>query len=182
MEKLDTDGASADDTTCEWNESILMELRRLASAAMAGERPDHSMQPTALVNEAYLILSRQHNVDIGDRPRFLAAASTTIRRILVDHARRRRAEKRGGLAGQKMPLHVSLAGYSNNVDILSVHEALNALSEHSERAARAVELRFFGGMTGEEIAAMLGVSLRTVNNDWKFSKAWLYRRMAGNGG
>ena len=171
-----------DHDQCDWDQSLLTEFRRLAGAAMAGERPDHTLQPTALVNEAYLVLNRQRNIDIHDRSQFLAAASTTIRRILVDHARKRNAEKRGGLAGKRIPLHVSLAGYANDVDVLSINDALDALAKNSERAARVVELRFFGGMTGEEIADTLGVSLRTVNNDWAFSKAWLYREMAGKGG
>ena len=160
-----------------WNRSIVLELRRLAERAMAGERAGHSLQPTALINEAWLILKRQRNLDLNDRPAFLAAAACTVRRILVDHARRRNAEKRGGQMVRQNPLHITLADYANDVDFVGIHEALDELSRHSERAARIVELRFFGGMTGEEIASEIGISLRTVNNDWKFAKAWLYRQL-----
>lgn len=164
----------------DWNQSIVNELRRLAGAAMRAERAEHTLQPTALVNEAYMVLQRQNNVHVADRSIFMAAAATTIRRILVDHARRRRTEKRGGPDAKREQLLVSMMGEKQNLDLLGLHDALNALAEQSERAAKVVELRFFGGLTGEEIAEHLDVSLRTVNNDWKFSKAWLYRHLADN--
>ncbi len=160
----------------DWSDSLVGELRRLAEIAMSHERVDHTLQPTALLNEAYLVLARQHNLGDADREAFLAAAATTIRRILVDHARRHNSKKRGG-DFQRIPLQVSLPDYANDFDLLGVHEALTALAGHSERAARIVELRFFGGLTGEETARALDVSLRTVNNDWSFAKAWLYRRL-----
>ena len=162
----------------DWNESIVNELRRLAGAAMRAERAEHTLQPTALVNEAYMVLQRQNNIDLGERSVFMAAAATTIRRILVDHARRRRAEKRGGPDAKRKQLLVSMMGDNKqDLDVLDLHDAMNALAEQSERAAKVVELRFFGGLTGEEIAEHLDVSLRTVNNDWKFSKAWLYKHL-----
>lgn len=161
----------------EWDQSLLVELRRLASIAMANERVDHTLQPTALVNEAYVILQRQRNVDASERASFLAAAATTIRRILVDHARRRDAAKRGGANAQRIPLHVSIPTDANDIDVLAIHDALESLARLSERAAQVVEMKFFGGMTGAEVAEQLGISLRTVNNDWDFAKAWLYREL-----
>lgn len=160
----------------DWNDSLVAEIRRLAEIAMANERPDHTLQPTALINEAFMRLHDQRNIAGADRETVLAAAAVAIRRILVDHARRRNAEKRGG-GNRRIPLHVSIADYANDLDVLGIHEALEALATHSERAAKIVELRFFGGMTGEQTARALGVSLRTVNNDWSFAKAWLYREL-----
>lgn len=163
----------------DWNESIVAELKRLAGAAMKNERVSHTLQPTALVNEAFLVLRRQENIDVNNRPEFAAAAANSLRRILVDHARGKRAEKRGGPDRKQVALEISLAAESEKkIDILALHEALEELTDQSERAAKVVELRFFGGMTGEEISELLEVSLRTVNNDWKFAKAWLYRRMS----
>lgn len=164
----------------DWNESLVSELHRLAEIAMARERKDHSLQPTAIVNEAYLVLRRQGNLAEASRPQFLAAAAKTIHRLLVDHARRRGAQKRGAAAVEPLPLQISVVDQAQEIEVLALHESLEALAKESDRAARVVELRFFGGMTGEEIADVLGISLRTVNNDWKFSKAWLYRRMAAD--
>lgn len=170
-----TDGMKSDD----WNESIVAELKRLAGAAMKNERVNHTLQPTALVNEAFMVLRRQENIDIEDRSQFVAAAANSLRRILVDHARRKRADKRGGPDRKQIALEISLAAETEqSMDILALHEALEELERQSERAAKVVELRFFGGLVGEEVAKALDVSLRTVNNDWKFAKAWLYRRMS----
>ena len=161
----------------DWNHSLVLELRRLAGVALASERRDHTLQPTALVNEAYLVLQRQRNLEDASRSTFLAAAAKTIRRILVDHARKRNSLKRGG--GQaRVALSMVAAESTNQIDVLVLNDALEALAVQSSRAADIVEMRFFGGMTNEEVAENLGVSLRTVLNDWKFSKAWLYRKMA----
>lgn len=164
----------------EWQSSIVGELRRLAGAAMQQERQEHTLQPTALVNEAFLVLQRQQNLRMEDKSQFMAAASNTIRRILVDHARVRAAKKRGGPDAKRIPLNITLPGEERQLDILDLNDALEELAKKNERAAQIVEYRFFGGMTGQEIADELGVSIRTVNNDWKFSKAWLYMQMTGN--
>ncbi len=157
--------------------SLYDELRRLAGVHMAKERTAHTLQPTALAHEAFLVIMRQHNLDGADRSRFLAAAANTIRRILVDHARRKQARKRGGPEARRVPLNVSSPHFAKDIDVLALNEALSGLAEKNERAAKVVELKFFGGMTGEEIASELDISLRTVNSDWAFSKAWLYREI-----
>lgn len=163
----------------DWSLTLVDELHRLAGAAMRNERAGHTLQPSDLVNEAFIVLRRQHNLDIAERSNFLAAAATTIRRILVDYARRKKAEKRGGPDAKKANLTVSMMGVGDEVDVIAIHDALNVLAEESERAAQVVEMRFFGGLTNEEISAQLKISVRTVNNDWKFAKVWLYRQMGG---
>ncbi|QDV69809.1 RNA polymerase sigma factor [Rosistilla carotiformis] len=161
----------------EWDPSIYDELHRMAEKALAGERAGHSMQPTLLVNDAFLRLQDQRNVDPGDRSMMLAAGATIIRRLLVDYARQRKRQKRGGKDGRGIPLHVSVADNAKGLDVLILNDALEALAKELPRAARIVELKFFGGLKGEEIAEQLNISLRTVNNDWKFAKAWLYREL-----
>lgn len=161
----------------EWDQSIYDELHRMAEQALAGERAGHSMQPTLLVNDAFLRLQQQRNVDPGDRSMMLAAGATIIRRLLVDYARQRKRQKRGGKDGRGIPLHISVADNAKGLDVLVLNDALDALSKELPRAARIVELKFFGGLKGEEIAEQLNISLRTVNNDWKFAKAWLYREL-----
>jgi RNA polymerase sigma-70 factor (ECF subfamily) len=156
------------------------ELRRLADYYLRQERPDHTLQPTALVHEAYLKLVDQTRVDWQNRAHFFGVAAQLMRRILVDHARRHRASKRGGLQ-QKMALDEAV-DYSQprDVDLLALDEALNALAKLDERQSRIVELRFFGGLTIEETAEALGVSPATVKVDWSMAKAWL-RREIGRG-
>jgi RNA polymerase sigma factor (TIGR02999 family) len=156
------------------------ELRRLADYYLRQERPDHTLQPTALVHEAYLKLVDQTRVDWQNRAHFFGVAAQLMRRILVDHARRHRASKRGGLQ-QKMALDEAV-DYSQprDVDLLALDEALNALAQLDERQSRIVELRFFGGLTIEETAEALGVSPATVKVDWSMAKAWL-RREIGRG-
>ena len=160
-----------------WQQSIYEQLHQVAERALARERPGHSLQPTLLVNDAYMRLVEQRNVDPADRAQVLAAGATIIRRLLVDYARKRKAEKRGGEAGRggEISVNVELAGSADTVDVVELSDALDQLSRQSERAAQVVELKFFGGLTGEEIAEQLNASLRTVNNDWRFAKAWLYK-------
>jgi RNA polymerase sigma factor (TIGR02999 family) len=154
------------------------ELRRLALSYLRRERPDHTLQPTALVNEAYLRLADQSNVGFHDRAHFFGVAAKVMRRILVDHARRHHAEKRGGL-NHKVPLEdlaATPAGF--DFDLVALDDALQALAAQDKRKSRIVELRFFGGLSVEETAEVLGVSAPTVKNDWRIAKAWLRRELS----
>lgn len=169
--------ASRQGDRTDWQKSVYDQLHRLAQGALAREAPGHSLQPTLLVNDAYLKLLEQKNVDHADRSQVMAAGATIIRRLLVDHARTRKAQKRGGPHGRGLPLHISVADSANHLEILELNDALLALDALNPRAAQVVELKFFGGLSGDEIAEQLGVSLRTVNNDWRFAKAWLYRTL-----
>src|SRR5688572_26023314 len=144
------------------------ELRRLAASYLSRERPGHTLQPTALVHEAYMRLLDQRQIDWSNRAQFVAMAAVMMRRILVNHARDRVAEKRGAGA-EHIP--ITLAGEpigAPEISLLELHEALNDLADSDERKAKVVELKFFGGMTTEEIAQHLDVSTATVERDWKF--------------
>ncbi|MFQ5479619.1 MAG: sigma-70 family RNA polymerase sigma factor [Candidatus Binatia bacterium] len=154
------------------------ELRALARHFMQQERPDHTLQPTALVNEAYLRMIDQTRVDWRGKTHFMAIAAEMMRRILVDAARKRGAEKRGG-DRCRVTLHEGQAEAedAHDVDLLALDEALDALSSLSERQARVVELRYFAGLKVEEVAFALGVSARTVKGDWRIAKAWLRHRI-----
>jgi RNA polymerase sigma-70 factor (ECF subfamily) len=156
------------------------ELRRLADHYLRQERPDHTLQPTALVHEAYLKLIDQTRVDWQNRAHFFGVAAQLMRRILVDHARRHRASKRGGFQ-QKLTLDEAV-DYSQprDLDMVALDDALNALAQMDARQSQIVELRFFGGLTIEETAEALGVSPATVKVDWSMAKAWL-RREIGRG-
>lgn len=168
---------SAPGDPIDWNQSIYDQLHFVAQKALARETPGHSLQPTLLVNDAYLRLLEQRNVDPANRSLVMAAGANIIRRLLVDYARQRKAKKRGGAVGRGEPLHVTVSENTNDLDVLELNDSLEALAEQAPRAAQIVELKFFGGLTGEEIATQLDVSLRTVNNDWRFAKAWLYREL-----
>ena len=158
---------------------VHQDLRALAAGYMANERPGHSLQPTALVNEAYLRLVRIDRMDWKGKAHFLAMAATEMRRVLVDHARARNAQKRGqGLQVETLDERAALTE-GGSVDVLAVDVALEKLARVSERQARTVELRFFGGLTLEEVAAVLGVSRDTVKADWRFARAWLKRELDG---
>jgi RNA polymerase sigma factor (TIGR02999 family) len=150
------------------------ELHRLAQRCMRGERPDHTLQATALVNEAYLRLA-DADVDWKDRAHFFAVAATAMRRILVDYARGRGRKKR---AGVMISLDESvLIAPDREAELLAIDDALTQLAGHDERAARVVELHYFGGLTYDEIAEALGISAATVDRDLRFAKAWLYREL-----
>lgn len=156
---------------------VYSELRRLAAGYMKAERPDHTLQPTALVNEAYLCLIDQNNVRWQNRAHFLAIAARTMRHILVDHARRHHAAKRGG-GERKLAFDETI--YSpgrKNVDLIALDRALDALAAIDPDRSRLVELRFFGGLTVEESAEVLGVSPATVKRLWTMAKAWLFREI-----
>ena len=156
------------------------ELRRLASRSMAGERSDHTLEPTALVHEAFLRLVGGGPPRWQDRIHFFAVAAQLMRRLLVDHARGRRRAKRGSgarLLPLEAALHVSGPEPESRADLLALDEALTALAAFDSRKARVVELRFFGGLTIEETAEVLGISTATVILEARLARAWLFRRM-----
>ena len=154
------------------------DLRRIAQRHMRGERREHTLQPTALLNEAYVRLMRGARPEWRDRVHFLASASTVMRRILVDHARRRAAVKRGTpCADVDVAGLADSDGFHSPERVLAVDEALIALAGENARQARIVELRFFSGLGNDEVAAILGVSPRTVKREWTLAKGWLYRRL-----
>jgi RNA polymerase sigma factor (TIGR02999 family) len=157
------------------------ELRRLADQYLRRERPDHTLQPTALVHEAYLKLIDQTRVDWQNRAHFFGVAAQLMRRILVDHARRHQAEKRGGFR-QKLTLDEAVDySQTRDVDLVKLDDALTALAKFDARQSRIVELRFFGGLTIEEAAEAIGISPATVKVDWSMAKAWLRREIGGGG-
>jgi len=150
------------------------ELKEMAHRRLHGERPGHTLNTTALVHEAYLRLVDIDQIDWQDRSHFLAIASTTMRRILVDYARQRRADKRGG-SGEDVPLEEDLIPANTVNTVLDLDDALEKLADTHERPSKALELRFFGGLTLEEVGATLGVSAATAMRDVRFAKAWLAR-------
>ena len=156
------------------------ELRRLAYGYMAREHPGHTLQATALVNEAYLRLVDGEAVAWNDRVHFLAVSARVMRRILVDHARARRAQKRGGHAARVTFDEALVVSDEPRQDFVALDDALAALAAFDERKSRVVELRFFGGLSVEETASVLKVSPETVMRDWRLSKAWLQREMRGD--
>lgn len=150
--------------------AVYAELRALAASYFRG-RGGHTLQPTALVHEAYLRL-RKHEGAIVDRAHFFAVAATAMRQILTDHARRHRAQKRGGADQERVTLS-NVAAFESPIDLVELDQLLSRLAALDERQARLVELRFFAGLTEEEAAELLGVSLRTVQKDWRKARAWL---------
>ena len=153
------------------------ELRRLAASFLRRERKDHTLQPTALVNEAYIRLADQRLVNSEDRPRFFGLAAQMMRRILVNHAQARRAEKRGGGA-TRITLDPSHAvSEDRTLEVLAVDEALRKLAAFDPLKAQLVELRMFGGLTMEEAAAVLGKSKPTLEREWRVARAWLHQEM-----
>jgi RNA polymerase sigma factor (TIGR02999 family) len=157
------------------------ELRRLAAWHMRQERLDHSLQPTALVNEMFVRIVGLEQIDWQDRAHFLGAASEIMRRILVDHARRHRAAKRGKGTSFVTWNEAIGAGGGDHVEILALDDALRRLGEMDERLEKVVVLRFFGGLTVDQIASFLGVSAPTVKRDWGTAKSWLYRELSERG-
>lgn len=164
-------------------ELIYGELRRLAESRLRQERSDHTLQATALVHEAYLRLVGQTRVVWKSRAHFFAVAAQAMRRILIDHARSRARQKRGA-AGRALPLDegLTISPQTPATDLLALDEAMTRLAQAHPRKAQVVEMRFFGGLTAEEIAAVQDVTVRTVERDWEFARAWFYREMEGADG
>jgi RNA polymerase sigma-70 factor (ECF subfamily) len=156
---------------------VYEELRRLAHHYMDGERPDHTLQTTALVNEAYLRLADQTNPNWQSRAHFFAAAARAMRQILVSYARSNRAQKRGG-GGARIELdEAAILSPEQSKEIVDLHEALERLGTLDSRKARVVELKYFGGLNHDEIAEVMKTSIVTVRRDWAFAKAWLYKEL-----
>lgn len=174
------EGASA-----ELLEVVYAELRRLAGGVLRGEREGHTLQPTALVHEAWLRLVDQRVEGWEGRAHFLGVASLAMRRVVVDHARARLRDRRGGGAA-KEPLPTQLAdpddAYGERLDVLALHEGLERLAAQDTRAAKVVELRYFGGLTEPQVAEVLGASEATVVRDWRAARAWLLAWMERQAG
>jgi RNA polymerase sigma factor (TIGR02999 family) len=154
------------------------ELRRVASRRLRGESPGHALQATALVHEVYLRLVDVDRMTLTSRAHFFGVAATLMRQILVDHARRQRADKRGGGVTMLSLDEVSPAVLASSVDVLALDQALDALSAIDGRQCRVVELRFFAGLSVDEAATALGISPATVEREWAVAKAWLFRRLS----
>lgn len=155
---------------------VYQELRKRAAAYLRRERRDHTLQPTALVNEAYLRLMGQRRVTWLNRAQFFGVASQLMRRILIDHAREHAAAKRPG--GVRVTLHDDIgAEQALDCELLMLDDALQKLARIDERQAHIVELKYFGGLSEEEIAALLSLSRATISREWQSARAWLYRRM-----
>ncbi len=156
---------------------IYGELHRIAANAMRHERPGHTLQTTALVNEAYVRLAGSASLEIQSRGHFFAIASQQMRRILVDHARNAAAQRRGGGAVRISLEDVNAGAEDRSLDLLLLDESLAELERVAPRAGKVVELRYFGGYGDREVVDALGVSLATVRRDWEFARSWLYDRM-----
>lgn len=161
---------------------VYADLRAIAAKHLGSERSGHTLQPTALANEAYLRLRGLHDVPWHDRTHFFAIASRMMRRVLVDHARARGAVKRGADAPRVElieGLNDSLQPAMDSLELIDLDRALDELAGAEPRLARLVEVRFFGGLTIDEAAGVLGCSPRTAKRDWAFARAWLLRRLSG---
>ena len=157
---------------------VYSELRRLASNFLRRERAEHTLQPTALVNEAYLKLVDQRDAKWQNRAHFFGISAQLMRRILVDHARQHQAVKRGGSGQQRISItSVEKLAKQPEVDLLALNEALDELAKMDPQQSRIVELKFFGGLSIDEIAEVLGIGHATVERDWKMARAWLRRQL-----
>ncbi len=162
--------------------AVYTELRALAEAYLRRERPDHTLQPTALVHEAYIRLAELDRMTFRDEAHFAGAAAGAIRRVLVDHARAKKAAKRGG-EWQRLTLSgIEGIPATSALDMLALDEALDRLAKLDERGARVVELRFFGGMTIAETAKLLVLGATTVKEKWEFARVWLCRELGEDDG
>jgi RNA polymerase sigma factor (TIGR02999 family) len=159
--------------------AVYEELRRIAHNQLRGEREDHTLRTTELVHEAYLKLVNHNAVDWQDRQHFFAVAARAMRQVLVDHARKKTAQKRGGDAPEVPIDQVTLPRETKTEQLIALDDALGRLAERDERAAKVVECRFFGGYTIEETADVLDVSRSTVKRDWRAAQAWLNRELGG---
>ena len=166
-----------DSALAELTPLVYEELRRLAHHYMEGQRPDHTLQTTALVNEAYLRLADQTNPNWQSRAHFFAVSARAMRQILVSYARSNRAQKRGG-GGARIELdEAAILSPEQSREIVDLHEALERLGTLDSRKARVVELKYFGGLNHDEIAEVMKTSIVTVRRDWAFAKAWLYKEL-----
>ena len=157
---------------------VYAELHKQAARFLRRERPNHTLQTTALINEAYIKLIDQHDVRFNSRAHFYAIAANIMRRILVDHARAKHRDKRGGNITPVQLEEKTIAIQSEqSVDLIALDEALNRLAEHDTQQARIVELRYFGGLTLEETAETMHLSRTTIATDWAMAKAWLHREL-----
>ena len=189
MDQLNLTNLTGDDSFESLNKTVLDdflpqvydELKRLAAYHLKNERPNHTLHPTALVHEVYLQLLKQHSINFNDRAYFLSIASTMMRRILVNYAKRRGRKKRGeGVAEVSLITQnekTFIAFKEAAFDILELENALNELARHDARAVKIIEMYFYGGLTYAEIAGILDVSPRTVMREWRFAKSWLYRKL-----
>lgn len=159
---------------------VYEELRRLAAYYLRGERPEHTLQPTALVHEAYIRMTKLHNVDWQGRSHFFAIAATVMRRILVDHARAQQAEKRIGFREAISLDEALVVSPARSTELIALDDALEQLSKIDARKSKIVELRFYGGLSEEETGVALGISTRTVKRDWRVAKVWLYNEVHRN--
>ena len=158
---------------------VYEELRRLAHHFMEGQRPEHTLQTTVLVNEAYLRLADQTNPNWQNRAHFFAVAARAMRQILVSYARSQQAQKRGGGAFQVELDEVAIVSPEQSKEIVDLHEALERLATLDSRKAQVVELKYFGGLNYDEMAEVLKISRVTVRRDWEFAKIWLYTELHG---
>lgn len=160
---------------------IYDELRRLAGSYLRRERSDHTLQPTALVHEAYIKLIDQKKVKWQNRAHFFGIAAQVMRRILMDHARKHNADKRGG-DYEKLPIEeeILVVSHEKSAELIALDDALQALAELDEQKAKIVELRYFGGLSIEETAEVMGVSVPTINRQWRMAKAWLYSQVSND--
>ena len=156
---------------------VYEELRRLAHRYMAGQQPDHTLQTTALVNEAYLRLVDQTKPSFANRSHFFAVAATAMRQILVNHAKAQQRQKRGGGASKVELDTTAVISPEQTKTVLDVDEALERLAQLDSRKAQVVELKYFGGLNQDEIAEVLKISIVTVRRDWLFARAWLYTEL-----
>jgi RNA polymerase sigma factor (TIGR02999 family) len=171
------DQAALDDVM----QAVYQELKRMADRYLRFENPGNTLQPTALVHEAYLRLIDQTQVNWQNRSHFFGVAARMMRRILVDHARTKRRDKRGGTA-TKLSLDIAMnLGSGREADLVSLDDALKGLADLDSRKSQVVELRFFGGLSVEETAEALSVSPQTILRDWRLAKAWLYREIKREG-
>jgi RNA polymerase sigma factor (TIGR02999 family) len=162
---------------------VYSELKRLAAFHLQNERPNHTLRPAELVHESYLLLHKQHSLDVNDRVYFLYLASSTMRRVLVNYAKRRKRIKRGE-GREHIPLdelsEKTLINFEENkVDVIALEKLLIKLAKRDAQAVKIIELYFYGGLTFDEIAQVLGVSSRTVMREWRFAKTWLYQELKG---
>jgi RNA polymerase sigma factor (TIGR02999 family) len=166
-----------DDALAALTPIVYEELRRLAHYQRAGQRPDHTLQTTALVNEAYLRLAGQTRMNWQNRAHFFAVAARAMRQILVDYARSQQSQKRGGGALKVELDEAALVSPTEAKEIIDLHEALEKLGQLDARKAQVVELKYFGGLNYDEMAEVLKISRVTVRRDWEFAKVWLYTEL-----